>query len=74
MNNMINRVKTKSFELAVFARGNENVKKLALLIPGRLDTKDYDYFISHVEYLAKHGFLALAFDPLGTWENSYKNS
>lgn len=73
MNNFINRVKTKSFNLAVFARGNENAKKFALFIPGRLDTKDYANFISHVEYLAKHGFLAVAFDPPGTWGSSGKN-
>ncbi len=72
MNKIINRVKTKSFELAVFARGNKNAKKLALLIPGRLDTKDYANFISHVECLAGHGFLTVAFDPPGTWESSGK--
>lgn len=72
MKNQINRVKTKSFDLAVFARGNENAKKLALLIPGRLDTKDYANFISHAEYLAERGFLAVAFDPPGTWESSGK--
>ncbi len=72
MNNLITRVKTKSFDLAVFSRGNRNAKKLALLIPGRLDTKDYAHLISHVEYLAKQGFLALAFDPPGTWKSSGK--
>lgn len=72
MNNAADRVKTKSFELAVFVRGNENAKKLALFIPGRLDTKDYANFISHVECLATHGFLAVAFDPPGTWESSGK--
>ncbi len=72
MNNLITRVKTKSFDLAVFSRGNRNAKKLALLIPGRLDTKDYVHLVSHVEYLGKHGFLALAFDPPGTWKSSGK--
>lgn len=62
-------IKTKSFRLAVIIIGDTNSKKLAILIPGRLDTKDYANFISHAEYLAGHGFLALAFDPPGTWES-----
>lgn len=62
-------IKTKSFELAVLARGDEKAEKLAILIPGRLDTKDYANFVSHAEYLAVHGFYAIAFDPPGTWES-----
>ena len=62
-------MKTKSFDLAIFTRGDKNAKKLALLIPGRLDTKDYANFISHAEYLAAQGFYAVAFDPPGTWES-----
>src|SRR3989338_10282910 len=69
---MKNIIKTKSFELAVFTRGSENSNKLAILIPGRLDTKDYAHNTSHVEYLSKHGFYALSFDPPGTWESSGK--
>ena len=65
-------IKTKSFRLAVIVRGDKNSKKLAILIPGRLDTKDYANFISHAEYLADQGFLALAFDPPGTWESAGK--
>lgn len=65
-------IKTKSFRLAVIIRGDTNSKKLAILIPGRLDTKDYANFISHAEYLADRGFLALAFDPPGTWESNGK--
>jgi len=62
-------IKTKSFELAVLTRGDQNAKKLALLLPGRLDTKDYACFPSHADHLAKHGFYAVAFDPSGTWES-----
>ncbi len=62
-------IKTKSFELAILARGDENAAKLAILIPGRLDTKDYVNFVSHAEYLAARGFYAVAFDPPGTWES-----
>ena len=62
-------IKTKSFELAILAKGNRDSKKLAILIPGRLDTKNYANFISHAEYLASRGFFAVAFDPPGTWES-----
>jgi pimeloyl-ACP methyl ester carboxylesterase len=43
---------------------------MAILIPGRLDTKDYINFVSHAEYLASRGFFVVAFDPPGTWESS----
>lgn len=62
-------IKTKSFELAILARGDEEAKKLALLLPGRLDSKDYACFVSHAEFLSKRGFYAAAFDPPGTWES-----
>jgi hypothetical protein len=41
-----------SLRLATYARGNEKAQKLALVLPGRLDTKDYTHMISHVDYLA----------------------
>ncbi|MDO8537965.1 MAG: alpha/beta fold hydrolase [archaeon] len=63
-------IKTKSFELAVYMQGNVNVKKLALLLPGRLDTKDYPHMRSHVDFLASKDYLSLSFDPPGTWESS----
>ena len=62
-------IATKSFKLSVAIRGNENADKVALLLPGRLDTKDYINFDSHLEYLANKGFLAVSFDPPGTWES-----
>jgi pimeloyl-ACP methyl ester carboxylesterase len=65
-------IKTKSFELAALIKGNENSDKLFLLLPGRLDTKDYANFESHLDYFAKMGFLVIAFDPPGTWESPGK--
>jgi len=62
-------IKTKSFELAIFSEGNKNSGKLAVLLPGRLDTKDYANFVSHAEYLASRGFFVVALDPPGTWES-----
>lgn len=65
----MSRIKTKSFDLAVYAKGDINSKKLALVLPGRLDTKDYPHMQSHVDHLASKGFYALSFDPVGTWES-----
>lgn len=65
----MNLIKTKSFELAINSRGNESSDKLAIVLPGRLDTKDYECFTKHIEYLASKGFLAISFDPPGTWES-----
>ena len=60
---------TKSFQLAVYMKGNQSADKLALVLPGRLDTKDYAHMRSHVDFLASQGYLALSFDPPGTWES-----
>lgn len=62
-------IKTKSFNLAVITAGDPNSDKLALVLPGRLDTKDYAHMKSHVQYLSQRGYFAVSFDPLGTWES-----
>ena len=62
-------IKTKSFELAAYSKGLITSNKLAIVLPGRLDTKDYPNIQGHVEYLAKRGFYALSFDPPGTRES-----
>ncbi|MBP6980065.1 alpha/beta fold hydrolase [Candidatus Curtissbacteria bacterium] len=62
-------IQTKSFQLAINVRGDEHAKKLALVLPGRLDTKDYACFDSHLNYLAERGHFAVSFDPPGTWES-----
>ncbi len=66
----MNILKTKSFELAVYSRGDPSSPKLAIVIPGRLDTKDYVHNTSLVDYLASRDYLALSFDPPGTWEST----
>ncbi len=63
-------IQTKSFKLAVYEKGSRDSSKLALLLPGKLDTKDYSHMCSHVDFLAGKGYLALSFDPPGTWESS----
>lgn len=44
-------VSTKNFKIAVNAKGDPDAKKVAILLPGRLDTKDYANFVSHLDYL-----------------------
>jgi len=62
-------VKTESFELAIISEGDPNASKLAIVIPGRLDTKDYAQNPSHIKYLASKGYFALSFDPPGSWDS-----
>ncbi len=62
-------IETNSFELAVNTKGDEESSKLAICIPGRLDTKDYANFVSHLGYLANKGFYPISFDPPGTWDS-----
>ncbi len=63
-------IKTKSFEIAVYVKGDPRSSKLAIVIPGRLDTKDYIHNTSLVDLLADKNYFALSFDPPGTWESS----
>lgn len=60
---------TKSFKLATYAQGDINSSKVALVLPGRLDTKDYVHMATLVDYLAKQGYYAVSFDVPGTWES-----
>lgn len=62
-------IKAQSFELAIYLKGDPEAAKLAIINPGRLDTKDYAHMTSLVDYLANKGYLALSFDPPGTWES-----
>ncbi len=62
-------IKTKSFELAVLEEGSKEASKIALVLPGRLDTKDYVHMTSHVNFLASCGFYAVSFDPPFSWES-----
>ncbi len=62
-------IKTKNFELASVSEGSTDASKLAIVIPGRLDTKDYANNPSHIKFLASRGYFALSFDPPGTWDS-----
>lgn len=63
----MNFIKTPSFEVAVYAQGDPASDRLALVLPGRLDTKDYPHMRGHVDFLSARGLYALSFDPPGTW-------
>lgn len=62
-------IQTANFKLAVYAKGNKNADKLALVLPGRLDTKDYIHMTGLVDALAGEDFYAVSFDPPGSWES-----
>lgn len=62
-------IETPSFKLAVCAKGSPDAGNLALVLPGRLDTKDYVHMRSHVDFLADKGFYAVSFDPPYSWES-----
>jgi len=57
---------TRSFKLAAYIQGKPTADGLAIVLPGKLDTKDYAHMQSHVDFLAERGYLALSFDPPGT--------
>jgi len=62
-------IQTKSFKLAIYAKGSVNSEKMAVILLGKLDTKDYSHSQKLVEFLADRGYFALSFDPPGTWES-----
>ena len=64
-----NLIETPGFKLAAYAKGNQDAEKLALVLPGRLDTKDYVHMRSHVDFLATKGFYAISIDPPFSWES-----
>jgi len=62
-------LKTLHFKIAANISGDAKASKLAVLMPGRLDTKDYVNFVSHAAYLSKRGFLVVAIDPPTSWDS-----
>lgn len=43
--------------------------KLVVLLPGFLDSKDYQHLVQLSKVLAENGFTCVRFDPTGTWES-----
>jgi pimeloyl-ACP methyl ester carboxylesterase len=62
-------VATDNFKLATFASGDVDARKLAIVLPGFLESKDHSHMRGHVDFLAKQGYYALSFDPPGTWDS-----
>lgn len=63
-------VETANYSLDTYIKGEPDAEGLALVLPGFLDTKDRSYLKHHVDYLARLGYLAMSFDPPGTWGSS----
>lgn len=49
---------------------NKSCNKLAVILPGFLDSKDYEHYSSLGKFLATKDYLSVSFDPSGTWESS----
>ena len=62
-------INTPNFKLATYQAGDPDAQKLALVLPGFLDTKDYAHMKAHVDLLAAQGYFALSIDFPGTWES-----
>lgn len=52
---------------AVIHYPKEHTRKLAILCPGNLDSKDYAHLLKLAKVLAECGYTAVRFDPTGTW-------
>jgi pimeloyl-ACP methyl ester carboxylesterase len=66
---VMSTLRTESFALGCYMAGDVESDKLALVLPGLLDTKDYPHMRSHTEFLAALGYYAISFDMPGTWES-----
>lgn len=64
----IQNTKGKNIATNVY-RPQEKTKKLAILCPGNVDTKDYLHLVRLAERLSEHGYTVACFDPSGTWES-----
>lgn len=58
--------------ISTITHGSIESRKLAILLPGYLDSKDYAHFKFLADSLSGQGFLATRFDPTGTWESEGK--
>lgn len=60
-------LETDSFRLSAYVQGPQDSERLALVLPGFLDSKDATHMRSHVDALGHCGYLAASFDAPGTW-------
>jgi pimeloyl-ACP methyl ester carboxylesterase len=57
------------YPLDAWQYGDEEATKLAILMPGFLDSKDYPHLPKLAQALDKEGYLAIGFDVLGIWKS-----
>ena len=62
-------IQTNNFKIAINDFGDPIAQKLCILMPGRLDTKDYVNFVSHGKFLASLGYYVIAMDPPYSWDS-----
>jgi pimeloyl-ACP methyl ester carboxylesterase len=65
---MFSQIQTFSFSLSILQKGSKT-SNLGIILPGRLDSKDYSHITSHQQFLADRGYLAVTFDAPGIWES-----
>ncbi len=54
---------------AVVQYPEKSTKRLAILCPGYLDSKDYKHLVGLSGELSKKGYTVVRFNPTGTWES-----
>jgi esterase/lipase len=54
---------------AIVSYPKEPAKKLAIVCPGFLDSRDYDHLLSLAGMLAARGYTVARFNPTGTWDS-----
>jgi pimeloyl-ACP methyl ester carboxylesterase len=47
----------------------KKTERLAILCPGKLDSKDYAHLVGLADNLSKQGYSVVRFEPTGTWES-----
>ena len=52
----------------IFSPASPN-QKLAILLPGFLDSKDYPHLVKLGEELSEKGYTVVSFNPTGTWDS-----
>lgn len=63
-------IKSTKGNLALAIHHTEaKTKKLAILCPGFLDSKDYAGLVALANELAEYGYTVVRFDPTGVWES-----
>lgn len=65
------KIKTENAVMAAVIHYPRKIsEKLAILLPGYLDSKDYPHLVALAEDFQKVGYTAVRFDYRGTWESS----